>query len=217
MDDQLGRRERKRQETRDRIAAAARTLFAERGFDAVTVAEIAEAADVSEPTVYNHFATKEDLVLWRRGTFEANLVEAIRDRPPGQSALAAFHGFVTAPRAEAQRAHAGPAAAPGGDEARLILDSAALRERERSIVASHTAALAALLADETGAGPDDLEPWVAAAAMFGAAQALVEFARRRVVEGARPPDLTRALRHRADRAVALLEGGLGDYAIKQET
>lgn len=217
MDDQPGRRERKRQETRDRIAAAARALFAERGFDAVTVAQIAEAADVSEPTVYNHFATKEDLVLWRRGTFEADLVEAIRDRPPGQSALAAFHRFVTAPRAKDQRAHAGPAAAPAADEARLILDSAALRERERSIVASHTAALAALLADETGAGPDDVEPWVAAAALFGAAQALAEFARRRVVEGARPPGLTRALRHRADRAVALLEGGLGDYAIKQET
>lgn len=216
MEGRPGRRERKRQETRDRIAASARTLFAERGFEAVTVAQIAEAADVSEPTVYNHFATKEDLVLWRRGTFEADLVEAIRDRPPGQSALAAFHGFVTVPRGEAQRAHPGPAVAPAGAEARLLLDSVALRERERAIVAGHTAALATLLAEETGAGPDDLEPWVAAAAMFGAAQALVEFARRRVVEGARPPGLTRALRNRADRAVALLEGGLGDYAIKQQ-
>jgi AcrR family transcriptional regulator len=58
-----GRRERKKRATRDAIYFAARTLFMKKGFDAVTVAEIAEAADVSEKTVFNHFATKEDLAL----------------------------------------------------------------------------------------------------------------------------------------------------------
>ena len=58
-----GLRERKKRQTRDAIAAAALALFLERGFDAVTVADVARAADVSEKTVFNHFPTKEDLRL----------------------------------------------------------------------------------------------------------------------------------------------------------
>src|SRR4051812_5213589 len=56
-----GLRERKKRETRDAIAAAALALFLERGFDAVTVADVGVAANVSEKTVFNYFATKEDL------------------------------------------------------------------------------------------------------------------------------------------------------------
>ena len=56
----------------------------------MTVAEIARAADVSEKTVFNYFPTKEDLVYWRLEAFEEELLGAIRDRAPGESALAAF-------------------------------------------------------------------------------------------------------------------------------
>jgi AcrR family transcriptional regulator len=221
---ELGRRDRKRQRTRDAIAEAARTLFAARGFDGVTVAEIADAADVSEQTVYNHFPTKEDLVLWRRGTFEAELLEAIGVRPPGESALVAFHRFLTRPRggppddaaAQEQAGDVVRAAADGGPSAQVgtIVDSPRLRARERSIVAGYTASLAAMLAADTGAEPDDIEPQVAAAAMLGVSQALIDHARRRVVEGASSADLTRELHARADRAVQLLEDGLGGYAIR---
>src|SRR5438046_5625996 len=89
-----GLRERKKQQTHQAIAEAAQQLFAERGFDAVTVAEVSRAADVSEGTVFNYFPTKEDLFYGRMEIFEATLVEAVRARPRGESALAAFSRFV---------------------------------------------------------------------------------------------------------------------------
>src|SRR3954471_6586926 len=71
-----GLRERKKRAAREAIAATARRLFAERGFDAVTVAEVAVAADVSEKTVFNHFATKEDLAFAGREQGLAQFVTA---------------------------------------------------------------------------------------------------------------------------------------------
>src|SRR5215218_7698145 len=93
-----GLRERKKQQTRELIAETARRLFGERGFEAVTVAEIAREADVSTQTVFNYFPTKEDLVYWRLESFEEALLGAIRDRAEGESVLAAFGRFVRAPR-----------------------------------------------------------------------------------------------------------------------
>src|SRR5919107_1205299 len=98
MEAAVGLRERKKEETRRRIAEAARELFVERGFDRVTVAEVARAADVSEKTVLNYFPTKEDLVYWRLEAFEAELLETIRDRGPGESVLAGFGRFLLAQR-----------------------------------------------------------------------------------------------------------------------
>ena len=80
-----GRRERKKRATRDAIYIAARTLFMKKGFDAVTVAEIAEAADVSEKTVFNHFATKEDLALAGGEERLAKTVEALKLQVPGRA------------------------------------------------------------------------------------------------------------------------------------
>src|SRR3954464_12911095 len=91
-----GLRERKKRATRDAIAAAARRLFAERGFDAVTVAEIAVAADVSEKTVFNHFPTKEDLVF---AGGEARLDQLLADlakRPAGTPVLGVFRATTEA-------------------------------------------------------------------------------------------------------------------------
>src|SRR4051812_33537983 len=93
-----GLRERKKQQTRQLIAETARKLFAERGFEGATVAEVAREAEVSEATVFNYFPTKEDLFYSGLEAFEEALLTAIREREPGESVLAAFSRFVLEPR-----------------------------------------------------------------------------------------------------------------------
>src|SRR5436190_16376375 len=98
MSQELGLRERKKRQTRELIAQQARRLFGERGFEAVTVAEVARAADVSEATVFNYFPTKEDLFYSDLEAFEEELLSAVRDREPGESMLEALGRFILAPR-----------------------------------------------------------------------------------------------------------------------
>ena len=210
---QLGLRERKKEQTRQLIAETARRLFSERGFERVTVAEIARTAEVSEQTVFNYFPTKEDLVYWRLQSFEDELLVTIRERAPGEPALAAFRRFLLAQRGllgkrdqEARRQLTALT--------RMIAESPALQAREQQIFAGYTASLAALLADETAAHPADLRPWVAANAMMGVHRALVHHARRRVIEGMQHPRLATEVRARAEEALALLEEGLERYAVK---
>lgn len=87
-------RERKKRETRQRISQVATGLFFERGFDAVTVEEIAVAANVSKPTVFNYFARKEDLFLDREDDVTLLLREALGERPKGQSPIDALRRLV---------------------------------------------------------------------------------------------------------------------------
>src|SRR5260370_449764 len=94
MDADLGLRERKKKQTRQVIAETALRLFNERGFDAVTVAQVAKAADVSEATVFNYFPTKESLFFGQMQTFEEALIQAVRERRGGESVLAAFRRFI---------------------------------------------------------------------------------------------------------------------------
>ena len=84
-----GRRERKKLRTRQAISDVATGLFFERGFDAVTVAEIAAAADVAVQTVFNHFATKEDLFFDQTGWWTGP-AQAIREAPPGAELIEAL-------------------------------------------------------------------------------------------------------------------------------
>src|SRR5438094_9814078 len=85
-----GLRERKKQQTRQQIFGAASRLFEAKGFDRVSVAEIARAADVSEVTVFNYFPTKEDLFYGGMQFYEEELIEAVRNRPKGEAAIKAF-------------------------------------------------------------------------------------------------------------------------------
>src|SRR5215212_5730616 len=85
-----GLRERKKQATRETIADAAMKLFSRRGFDAVTVAEVADEAGVSEKTVFNYFPTKEDLFFDEIDEREDALLASLRERKPGESMLAAL-------------------------------------------------------------------------------------------------------------------------------
>ena len=90
-----GLRARKKRVAREAIAATARRLFAERGFEHVTVAEIAAAADVTEKTVFNHFPTKVDLAFAGREEGITRLVADITERPPGTSVLDVFRALTT--------------------------------------------------------------------------------------------------------------------------
>jgi AcrR family transcriptional regulator len=90
-------REDKKRETRQRISDVATALFFERGFDAVTVEEIAAAAKVSKMTIFNYFARKEELLLDREDDLKLlPLRRALRDRPPGQPAADALRDCVRA-------------------------------------------------------------------------------------------------------------------------
>jgi len=213
MTPELGLRERKKQRTRALIADTARRLFLERGFDAVTVAEVARAAEVAEKTVFNYFPAKEDLVYWQLESFEDELLEAIRERSSGESVLAAFGRFVLVRRGLLTEQD--PEAAKRlAALTRMITESPALLARERQIFDRYTASLAALLADETSAGAADVEPWVAANALMGVHRALVDYTRMLVLAGARNPRLARDVRAQGARSLKALERGLGRYAVK---
>src|SRR4051794_4823476 len=91
-------REAKKEETRQQLADAAWRLFTERGFDRVSVAEVARAAGVSEKTAFNYFATKEDLFFSRLEAFGGELVDAVRSRQADESALDALRAVLLEPR-----------------------------------------------------------------------------------------------------------------------
>jgi AcrR family transcriptional regulator len=209
MSAEPGLRERKKQQTRRAIAEAAKRLFLERGFEQVSVAEVARAADVSEQTVFNYFPTKEDLVFERMDTFEQALLTAVRERPEGETALRAFVRFILD---RSDTAMAGDGRRRVAELTRLVTASPSLMARERQIVAEYTDALTALLAEETGAGPGDIEPRLAAEAMMAFHRSLVDFARRRARSRKSSADLAVEIRTAGERALEFLERGLPDYA-----
>jgi AcrR family transcriptional regulator len=214
MSEEPGLRERKKQRTRELLANTARRLFAERGFESVTVAQIARAAEVSEATVFNYFPAKEDLVYWRMENFEEELLQVVRDRDSGESVLAAFERFLLAQRGLLGR-HEPEAREHLTALTRMIAESPALRARERRVLADLTASLAALIATEAKASADDIRPWVAASAMMGVHRALIDYTRRRILAGELGPSLPRDVRAQAKRSFAMLEAGLSDYAVKR--
>ncbi|WP_404962152.1 TetR/AcrR family transcriptional regulator [Streptomyces sp. 147326] len=136
----LSLRELKKRETRQRISDEATMLFAARGFDHVTVAEVAKAAPVSTMTVFNHFPRREDLFLDRIPEAVELFTAAVRDRAEGESRLAGLRSLLL--RLLDQR-H--PLAGVGGTFPhfwRIVLGSPALRARAREGVEEVENALA---------------------------------------------------------------------------
>ncbi|RBY78797.1 TetR/AcrR family transcriptional regulator [Geodermatophilus sp. TF02-6] len=207
-----GLRERRRQQTRATIVDAAAELFAERGFDAVSVVEIAQRAGVVEKTVFNHFPVKEGLVFEADPPMRAALLDAVRTRPAGESVTAAAGTFVV----RAMGGLGAPEAAAGVAEmARVIRGSRTLQVREREILGELTTALAELIAEETRAEPGELAPWLAAHAVLSLYAGLLELARDRVLAGMTGPELSAELLARGGRGLALLQFGLAGYAKRR--
>jgi AcrR family transcriptional regulator len=206
-----GLRERKKQQTRQLIFDVAQRLFRERGFNGVTVAEVARAADLSEVTVFNYFPTKEDLFFGGMQFFEEQLMEAVRLRPKGESVLKAFRRKVVS-GAEGLGSNERVAAIQRA--ARIMAGSPSLRARERDIVDAYIQRLAGIIGQETRSDPDGVEPVAVSTAMIGAHRALVDYTRKRVLAGRRGARLVEDFKAQARRVFGRLDRGLGDYAIK---
>lgn len=139
----MGRRERKKAATRAAIADAALRLFLERGYEQVSVKDVAEAADVAVTTLFQHFSGKEAMAFDQDEDREAALVAAVLGRPAGQSVLDALHAYFETARSLTLD----PAVK---DFLRLVRTTPPLREYARHMWTRHEVSLARAVADSTG-------------------------------------------------------------------
>ncbi|WP_280235710.1 TetR/AcrR family transcriptional regulator [Nocardia cyriacigeorgica] len=206
-----GLRAKKKQQTRENISHQATLLFLERGFDKVTIADVAAAAQVAKMTVTNYFPRKEDLALDLGEVFVDQLGRIVREREPGESAWAALRrAYLTAV------AEQDPVVGFSGPVfAEMITASPALVARLREFHEEREAALAHTLAEETGAAADDITPRIAAAQLGGVHRVLFDETMRRTLAGQSNDDIAAALTDYIDIAFTALEPSLGDYAVRQ--
>jgi len=157
----LGLRERKKIRTRRAIRQAAYRLFAEQGYDATPVDQIAEAAEVSPSTVFRYFPTKEDIVL--ADEYDSLIEEELRGRPPGEPPVRAVREALCSALERMYEEDF----AEIDQRVRLVLGVPAVRAR----LAEHNAVtgrmLTRVLSERTGRPEDDLELRVVTAAMLG--------------------------------------------------
>lgn len=154
----MGRRERKNAQTRQALADAALRLFLEKGYEQVSVKEIADAVDISVPTVFKHVPDGKEALMFDDGVERTNgLLSAVRDRATGQSVMAALREFMSG---------RGPFRPDPTPEFRrrtdLIMNSPALRNYSRKLWIRSEAPLAEAIAAEIGRAPDDLTARAAA-------------------------------------------------------
>jgi AcrR family transcriptional regulator len=197
-----GLRERKKQRTHDAISAAAISLFLARGYDAVSVADVAEAAEVSKPTLFKYFPTKEDLVLHRIADHQGEAARVVRARRPDESPLAALrrHFLDGLDRRD-------PVTGLNDDQRvlayhRLVFATPSLAAR----VASYTEAEEAALAEALGGG---LIARVAAGQVVATQRILARDNWRQLIEGRSADEVHAAASRAANEAFDLLERGLG--------
>jgi AcrR family transcriptional regulator len=155
----VGLRERKKQQTRETIARAALKLFAERGYDETTLAEIAEAADVAPRTIFAYFESKEDILLCEEDHFLGNLRRRLEERPEGTTTVDAIRAFLGSMQ-------------PPNEEARLrkqiITDNRGLQMKMRGRHAELEPMLAESIAKDLGSDPGDIRPLLIAASITAA-------------------------------------------------
>ncbi|WP_236710632.1 TetR/AcrR family transcriptional regulator [Streptomyces sp. 150FB] len=201
--ERLTLRERKKRETRQRISDVATTLFAARGFDQVTVAEVADVANVSAMTVFNHFARKEDLFLDRIPEAIEMFSTAVRDRQHDESPLAALRRMLLALLDE-RHPLSGVADRFTGFW-QIVIDSPALRARAREGVDEVERAVETALA-ETGLPPADAH--LVAALAIASYRSVYLTTARRLLAGEHADDLADDHRARLNDALDILERAL---------
>ncbi|MFI6504957.1 TetR/AcrR family transcriptional regulator [Nonomuraea typhae] len=202
-----GLRAMKKQQTRENISHQATRLFLERGYDKVTIADVAAAAQVAKMTVTNYFPRKEDLALDLSDAFVGGLARTVAERPSGRSALAALkEAFLAAVARKDPVIGFAPV-----EFARMITGSAALVARLREFHDEREAALAAQLAAETGPG---LPPRLVAAQLGAAHRLLFDETLARVLDGQDHDEIARTLTEAGTLAFDLLEPSFGSYAVR---
>jgi AcrR family transcriptional regulator len=165
---EIGLRERSKARRRAAIIRAAYELFAERGYDATTVADIAEAAEVAPRTVAMYFPAKQDIALSRFTDGVASLSAALRDRQPGETLHHVFGAWLRVSQIEPEDrdmyrlARRMFAANPDLGALRTARMAAAIREG------------AAMIAEETGSPSDSIGARIAAAAAAAIAMEVID-------------------------------------------
>jgi AcrR family transcriptional regulator len=191
-----GLRERKKQQTRERIASVALRLFAERGYDHTTLAEIAEAADISPRTIFAYFQSKEDILFCDEPLMYERLERTLRDRPPGATTVDALRAFVSSFSESDEQAIL---------RKRIIGASEGLRLSERARSAPMEELVTESIAQDLGnVGPDDIRPRLIAASVTAAFGAV----RERLQDGVDEPIPHEEALEILDQVLEFLRGGL---------
>ena len=177
----------------------------------MTVATVAQEADVSEATVFNYFRNKEELFFSGLDAFESRLVEAVRDRAKGESVLAAFQRLVLDGAGSLADRGAGKRIARA---AQVIGSSEALQDQERLVRARHADALAAVIAADVTEPDRHVEVVAVATALMAVHGAGVEQARALAARGVTGKKLAETVKRQGATAFDRLAQGLGHYGAR---
>jgi len=203
-----GLRERRKQQTRRAISDIATGMFAARGFDEVTIAQVADAAGVAKMTVTNYFPRKEDLVFDRAESVIRSLADVVAARDPGESYLTAIRRDYAerVARADVTLGLSTPAFA------RMIENSPTLSGRGLEMLHLREQALGDAIAAETGT--DGPQQRLVAALLASVHRVLYAEASRRSLAGQPRAEILAVLAAAANRAFDLLEPSLGGYGVR---
>jgi AcrR family transcriptional regulator len=197
MSTQPGLRERKKQRTRETIARAAHELFAERGYHATTLPDIAEAADVSTRTIFSYFPSKEDILFSDFTVMKETLAQALAERPEGQDALETVRQFILSLH--------GAEKSDLDEELRVCIKSdETLRSHLRARIAQLEELIAPEIAKDLDAAANDVRPQVVAASLTAAFNVLSEQGGNTNTKAKSAADLAAAI----DPVITFLRGGL---------
>jgi AcrR family transcriptional regulator len=189
-----GLRERKKQQTRETIERVALQLFAERGYDETTLAEIAEAADISPRTIFSYFQSKEDILFCEEPSHLDEIAQILEQRPAGTTTVDALRDFIASQ-------------APPDEQAilrkKIVAANPDLQMKLRARIGQLEGVLTDSIAKDLDAAPGDVRPALIAASMIAAFAAV----RDRIEAAPGAPDLDE-MRQIVDEVLEFLQGGL---------
>ncbi len=190
-----GLRERKKQQTRETIARVALELFAERGYEHTTLAEIADAADVSKRTIFAYFESKEDILFCDEPMFYEQLKDKLEQRSPGATTVDALRDFLSSVVSMDEDARL---------RKKIIHSDESLRVSERGRSARIEQLIAESIARDLDAEPGDVRPPLVAASVTAAFNAARD---RLEAESGEPVSHEQAMAI-LDEILEFLQGGL---------